>query len=153
MRRKAPLTMMELMVMTVVFALCAALCLQAFVESDRLSRRAQARDQAVVLCQSVAEMIRHNGGDLKSAMTQVNGTEPVQRDGFGWFEGYDENWQIFSDGDRPVSSSYTLRVMELDSSLDGLGKANVEAFAWESGEMESLFSIEIFWQKGVIPNG
>ena len=148
MRRKAPLTMMELMVMTVVFALCAALCLQAFVESDRLSRRAQARDQAVVLCQSVAEMIRHNGGDLKSAMTQVNGTEPVQRDGFGWFEGYDENWQIFSDGDRPVSSSYTLRVMELDSSLDGLGKANVEAFAWRAERWRVSFPLRFSGRRG-----
>lgn len=149
MKRKAPLTMMELMVMTVVFALCAALCLQAFVESDRLSRRAEARDRAAVLCQSVAEVIRHNGGDLVGAMTQVNGTAPKQREGFGWFEGYDDNWQTFSTG----SSSYTLRVKELDSALPGLGRAQVEVFVWERGEMESIFSIEISWQKGVTPNG
>lgn len=160
MRRKAPLTMMELMVMTIVFALCAALCLQAFVKSDALSRRAEARDQAVALCQSVAEVIRHNSGDLKGAMTQVNGAEPSQRDGF-WFANYDENWQVITyeeseRGPLPIPSgsrTYTLWVRELDSSIPGLGRANVEAFDCESDGMESLFSIEITWQKGVTPNG
>ena len=37
MRSKAPLLLMEQMVMLLVFALAAALCLQAFVKSDGLS--------------------------------------------------------------------------------------------------------------------
>lgn len=155
MKRKAPLSMMELMVMIAVFALSATLCLQAFVKSDRVSRRVEARDRASVLCQSVAEVIRHNGGDLKGAMIQVNGTEPGQREGFGWFAGYDENWAIldWEGGDRPQHSSYTLRVTELDSVTRGLGRAQVETFVWNNGEMESLFSIEISWQKEVTGRG
>ena len=153
MRSKAPLSLMEQMVMLLVFALAAALCLQAFVKSDRISRQSEARDRAVVLCQSVAEVIRHNGGDLKEAMTQVNGTEPGQRDGFGWFEGYNEDWEVLAEEGRPVSSSYTLRVMELDSGLEGLGKANVEAFAWDNGTMKSIFAIEVSWQKEVGGHG
>ena len=38
MRSKAPLVMMEQMVMLLVFALAAALCLQAFVRSDAQSK-------------------------------------------------------------------------------------------------------------------
>ena len=38
MRSKAPLVMMEQMVMLLVFALAAALCLQAFVRSDEIGR-------------------------------------------------------------------------------------------------------------------
>lgn len=163
MKRKAPLSMMELMVMIAVFALSAILCLQAFVKSDRLSRRVEARDRASVLCQSVAEVIRHNGGDLETAMTQVNGTEPGQRDGF-WFANYDENWKVItyeeSEGNRsgplPIPSgrrTYTLWVREMESTLPGLGRANVEVFDCEGDGMESLFSVEISWQKEVTGRG
>ena len=39
MRSKAPLALMEQMVMVLVFALAAALCLQAFALADRISRQ------------------------------------------------------------------------------------------------------------------
>ena len=39
MRSKAPLLLMEQMVMLLVFALAAALCVQAFVKSDAISAR------------------------------------------------------------------------------------------------------------------
>lgn len=153
MRRKAPLTMMELMVMTVVFALCAALCLQAFVESDRLSRRAEARDRAVVLCQSVAEVIRYNGGDIGAALTQVNGVPPLHSSDPVWLEDYDENWKVVPESGTSLCSAYILKVTELDSAFPGLGRANVEAYDCEGDGMESLFSIEITWQKEVTSNG
>ena len=46
MRSKAPLALMEQMVMVLVFALAAALCLQAFALADRISRQNAERDQA-----------------------------------------------------------------------------------------------------------
>ena len=52
MKSKAPLLLMEQMVMLLVFALAAALCLQAFVRSEAMSRESEARDHAAVLCQS-----------------------------------------------------------------------------------------------------
>ena len=55
MKSKAPLVMMEQMVMILVFALAAALCLQAFVLSDSISQENQRRDQAALLCQNLAE--------------------------------------------------------------------------------------------------
>lgn len=58
MRSKAPLALMEQMVMLLVFALAAALCLQAFVKSDEISASCEARDRAMTLCQSAAEVIR-----------------------------------------------------------------------------------------------
>lgn len=150
MKRKAPLSMMELMVMIAVFALAAALCLQAFVKSDLLSRRAEDRDNAAVLCQSVAELVRHGKGDPAAALEKVSGVEASRRDGFGFFVRYDENWGALTD---ERSAGYTLRVMELDSGTWGLGKALVEAFVWNNGEMESLFSIEVSWQKEVTSRG
>ena len=146
MRSKAPLAMMEQMVMILVFALAAALCLQAFVKSDQISRASEERDQAAALCQSAAEAIQHSGS-VETGLGLACGTAPGQRDGFGFFVGYDENWEVLTYDGRPQSSAYTLRAVELDSGVDGLGKANVEAFAWNGGEMESIFAIEVAWQE------
>lgn len=58
MRSKAPLILMEQLVMVLVFALAAALCLQAFVFADRTSRTNEARDRAMVEAQNAAEMLK-----------------------------------------------------------------------------------------------
>ena len=71
MKSKAPLLLMEQMVMLVVFALAAALCVQAFVRSDAASARNEARDEAVVLCQNAAEAVRHSGGNFNEAAEKV----------------------------------------------------------------------------------
>lgn len=148
MKSKAPLVLMEQMVMILVFALATALCLQAFVKSDALSRQGEDRDQAVLLCQSAAEAIQHNGGDLDAALESVSGTVPGQRDGFGFFISYDTDWNVLTyEEGRPQSGRYTLRAMPVDSGVAGLGTARVEAFAWEGGTMESLFALTVSWQE------
>ena len=69
-----------------------------------------------------------------------------QREGFGYFVSYGEGWSEFIPDGRKTSS-YTLRVQPVDSGVPGLGKAHVEACAWERGEMVSLFAIETAWQE------
>ena len=63
MRSKAPLALMEQMVMVLVFALAAALCLQAFALADRISRQNAERDQALVAAQNAAEQVKQVRGD------------------------------------------------------------------------------------------
>ena len=48
MRSKAPLALMEQVVMVLVFALATALCLQVFVFSNQVSKRNAAIDHAVL---------------------------------------------------------------------------------------------------------
>ena len=48
MRSKTPLAMMEQLLMLLVFALAALVCLQVFVFSGQTSRRNEARDRAVL---------------------------------------------------------------------------------------------------------
>ena len=67
MKSKIPLILMEQMVMLLVFALAAALCLQAFVKSDQMSGRSHDRDRAVTLVQEMAETVRHCGGVEEAA--------------------------------------------------------------------------------------
>lgn len=145
-RGKAPLVLMEQLAMLLVFALAAAVCLRIFVASDQLSLQLQDRDRAALLCQNTAELLRANGGDVEDALTQVGGAAPGRREGFGCFALYGPDWSEFvPDGAR--SASYTLRVQALDSGVSGLGKAEIEAYRWQNGEMESLFRLETAWQE------
>ena len=58
MKNKTSLLLMEQLVMILVFALCAALCLQCFVAADRISGETGLRDDAVLLAQNTAEALK-----------------------------------------------------------------------------------------------
>ena len=58
MKNKASLMLMEQLVMILVFALCAALCLQGFAAADRISKETALRDEAVILAQNTAECLK-----------------------------------------------------------------------------------------------
>ena len=67
MRSKSPLALMEQLVMVLVFALAAALCLRVFVFSDQMSERSETVDWAVMVCQNAAETLKSvgsEGGDM-----------------------------------------------------------------------------------------
>ena len=138
MKSKAPLILMEQMVMLLVFALAAALCLQAFVQSDAVSCRSEARDQAILLVQTAAETIRHCGGDMGGALTQaadILGADYAQ--GLLWMD-YDENWNPFPGG------VYRLTAQGVPTEVPGLWTARVSVT--EDGQEAPLFSVEIAWQ-------
>lgn len=137
MRSKAPLAMMEQMVMLLVFALAAALCLQAFVHSDQLSQQGEARDRAVTLCQNAAEVLRSTGGDFAAAAKQLGAVQP-DKDSFQM--DYTSEWTPAEDRMR-----YTLGAGRVESDVSGLGKASV----WLRDETagSELFRIEVAWQE------
>lgn len=149
MRRKAPLTLMELMVMILVFALASALCLQAFVKSDRMSRRSEARDRAAVLCQNTAETLRYFGGDMGEAQTRTaEELEYHYAQGLLWQE-FDENWA-------PADSGvYRLEADGVPTEAPGLRKARVRVWTdYEKGrEPQILFEIQVAWQEEVSLHG
>ena len=144
MRSRAPLTLMEQMVMLLVFALAAALCLQAFVKSDEISRRGEARDRAAVLCQNAAEAVLSAGGDLEKAAGKLGVPYP-----YGTCAGeepllsahYREDWTLSDTRD----FAYRLSVRPVDSGVSGLGKASV---CVTEGDGSTLFALDIAWQEG-----
>ncbi len=137
MKSKAPLLLMEQMVMLLVFALAAALCLQTFVRSDSISRQSEERDRAVVMVQSAAETIRYEGGTpenaLEMAAKQLDGT---YIDGTLLLE-YDENWE-------PGVGGYQLTAHAQPSDVAGLGRALVVV---EKADGTVLFQLEVAWQE------
>ena len=148
MRSKAPLLLMEQMVMLLVFALAAALCLQAFVKSDSISSESEQRDRAITLCQSVAEVIQHDGG-VEAALTRLHG-EIYEQDGVysSFYDGdWNYNWSEPRCGTGAPECVYRLEVRPVDSGVDGLGRAQVNAVAIKSETV--IFTLDVSWQTEV----
>lgn len=61
MRSKASLFLMEQLVMLLVFALAAALCLNVFTRSNEISLHTARRDEAVIVAQNAAEALKTTG--------------------------------------------------------------------------------------------
>lgn len=125
---KAPLVMLEQMVMLLVFALAAALCLQAFVQSDAASRQIEARDRAVNLCQSTAEVLRTRGAIYQEDYPPVPLREDMTEAGDG------------------EEAAYYLEIVPRDDAAPGLAGAAVRVV---TPEREELFSLEVMWQTEV----
>lgn len=154
MKSKAPLVMMEQMVMILVFALAAALCLQAFVLSDSISQENQRRDQAALLCQNLAEECKALGYGQTDSHPLL--TEGETADGPGLslvvLSGpastfyYDENGQPTEE-----PGLYRLEAVWLPSEYAALNRGQITAYDQESGK--ELFSLEFAWQNGGGING
>ena len=75
MKSKATLFLMEQLILLLVFALAAALCMGVFVRADRISNETKQRDEAVILAGNAAEM-------LKSVKNPQEVLKQIERDGF-----------------------------------------------------------------------
>ena len=128
MKSKAPLALMEQLVMVLVFALAAALCLQAFVLADRISRHSEVHDRAVLQVQNAAEVLKSSGGDLQACETMLGGTAG---DGsWVWLPEGQEAYQITAE---PQASDHHL-----------LGSALVSA---REQDGSVLFQVTVVWRK------
>ncbi len=145
MRSRAPLALMEQMVMLLVFALAAALCLRVFATSDKLSGEGEDRDQAALLCQNAAEVIRHHGGDMGEALSgAAEDLEAAYAQGLLWLD-YDENWSPIdynTCGMGAPEAAYRLTAQGVPTETEGLLLAKVAVTAGD----RALFSLEIAWQ-------
>jgi len=137
MRSKAPLALMEQVVMVLVFALAAALCLRVFMFSNQMSERNKDIDHAVLLAQNTAEILKACGGVEKAA--EVTGGEIRQ---MMWSSYYDEDLNSIPDQE---SAYYEVNTLPENSGVEGLGQATVEVF--RCGGNEPLFSIPVAWQE------
>lgn len=137
MRSKTPLALMEQVVMVLVFALAAALCLRIFAFSDSVSRRNQQRDQAVLLAQNTAEAIKAHGG-VEEARAALGGNIRQTL----WSTYYNEDLTPAPDAE---SACYHVDVLPQNSGVEGLGQAHVEVFRHDGNE--GLFSLTVAWQE------
>lgn len=135
MNRNILLPLIEQLIMLLVFAMAAALCVRSFFWSGSHSRQSQARDQAVIAAQSAAERLKAARGDLCSALAPLGGHQEEDE----WAIYYNSDWQPMS---RPAS--YYLIVSPQNANQPGLGSALVQV--WD-GSPEPLVSLPISWQE------
>ena len=135
MNRNTLLPLIEQLMMLLVFAMAAALCLRTFFWSGSHSRQSQARDQAVIAAQSAAERLKAARGDFCSALAPLGGHQEEDE----WAIYYNADWQPIS---RPAS--YYLTVTRQNSGQPGLGSALVQV--WD-GSAGPLVSLPISWQE------
>lgn len=63
MKNRASLVLMEQLVMILVFALAAALCLRSFAVADRISHETEVQDKAILTAQNAAETLKATAGE------------------------------------------------------------------------------------------
>ena len=73
MRSKTPLVLMEQLVMVVVFAMAAAICLQVFGLSEKLSEKNEDVAAAAFLAQNTAEELKNSHGDILLEWEEADG--------------------------------------------------------------------------------
>ena len=73
MNRRRTLTLIEITVMLLVFALAAALCMVSFARIENGVRENTCRDRAIVEMQNAGEVLRHCGGDFAAAADRHGG--------------------------------------------------------------------------------
>ena len=98
MRNRTTLSLMELTLMLLLFAMTAAVCLRAFALSDRLSRQAEQRDRAVLWAQTMAETWKAMGGDLEQAEVLYGKNDGAD----GWTVCLDGDWAWTEDAGSAV---------------------------------------------------
>jgi hypothetical protein len=116
--------MMEQLLMVLVFALAAALCLGIFAKTDQMSQQTELRDGAVLLAQNGAETMKACAGDMEQVAQILGGTA----DG--------KTAEVQADGYRMVMTC-------LESDVPGLGQGNIEVY-WDEN---LLYTIWTGWQE------
>ena len=140
MKSKAPLAMMEQIVMVLVFALAAALCLQTFVLSGKISKKTEAKNRAVTEVQNAAELMK-NGGFLE----YVERYAPTETEGeyVTFFTG---DWQITSE---EKQAEYIMTVTYTESAELPLWQADI---TFDTASGEELIRISAAGQMEVMQN-
>ena len=140
-RSKAPLSLMEQLIMVFVFAFAAAICLQAFVYSDRLSKRGTTEETAAMRATEVIETCKAYHGDLKKAADKLGATLIPSSDGSG-----DKVEKKYDDD--------SLRVVIDAGEVESIGKEasfqKAQVKVWEDAgdgdASEPVYSVDVAWQ-------
>ena len=93
-RSRTTLFLMELILMTLVFALATAVCLRVFVFADLTSENSRNLSNAALQAQSVAECWKASGGDLQQTAHLLSARPDGQTLRLLW----DQDWQEVDSG-------------------------------------------------------
>jgi len=143
MKSKSSLVLIEQLLMLLVFAICAAVCLSVFNYANQVSAQNQMKIQAIQHTQNIAERIQGFDQDI------LNDKEKLAKELNAYATTdtvmlyYDYAWQTV---DKPAAV-YTLQIKEMLGSKDNLGQISMTML--HIAEDKIIFEIPIAWQKEV----
>lgn len=132
---KAPLVLMEQVIMTLVFALVSAVCVQAFVLARTTSLQMSERDHAVNISQTLAETVKACGGDTEEICAQLGGA--VENGQLVFY--YDSGWKQVPAADASFQAAFAWE------ESDGFCRYGQITVSDTAGDQE-IFSMEVAWQ-------
>jgi len=127
-RGKAPLALMEQVIMILVFALAAAVCVEAFASASLMSREGEDLQRAQNDCQTLAEYIVARDGDWQEVKGELGGKELSEG-------GYEFAF---------VDSGMKVKVKNVREE-DYLARADLEAY---NSQGQDVYHRTIYWQRG-----
>lgn len=126
-RSKAPLALMEQIIMILVFALTAAVCLQAFVYSNNLSEDGDRENLAAAHAQEVVEYCKMSAGDLAQVQSRLSGEQT------------ENGLEVYYEEDRMTV------LLEIAEQNEWLAKARVSV---QDDAHQEIFAMDTAWQRG-----
>lgn len=126
-RSKAPLALMEQIIMILVFALTAAVCLQAFVYSNNLSEAGDKENLAASHAQEVVETCKMLSGDFEQVQQRLSG------------ERTENGIRVFYEEDQMTV------VLEVTEQSEWLTRAKVSV---QDNDHKEIFGVDTAWQRG-----
>ena len=138
MKNRASLSLMEQLIMILVFALAATLCLQGFATANQISQKTGQVDHAIHHVQNTAELLKAYGGNID---TQLPVCALPTTD--GWVVYYNKNWEPEEKTDHP---QYCMEIVRQNAGIKGLGQAQIKMSVMSS--QSELFSLTVAWQEG-----
>jgi type II secretory pathway pseudopilin PulG len=116
---KTGLFLIELILCLLMFAFCAAICIQIFQGASRQTRGSEELSRAVFLSTSAAEVYKASDGDLNKVAQALSGSV----DGDSLYVSYGADWSVLPDT-ASVSPAYFLSVDDA-----GGGTANISVYS------------------------
>ena len=141
MNSKTSLVLMEQLIMVLVFAVAAALCLQVFVGADQIYRETGQRDRAVSIARNAAEIVKISKGNPEEAAVSLTA---LQDSSHLWVY-YDDQWKVVKEYQE---AAYRLEIQWLEKTLPGLGQAQITVTQADVPKTP-LFSLMVAWQEGM----
>lgn len=133
MKNRTHLLLMELLIMVLVFAAAAAMCLRCFAEADRISQENSERDRAVSLVSSAAETLKACAGNVEETCAALGGSKgTVLYDGSG-------------NAAAEAEAIYRLEIIPLESGSPTLGRAELRLL--NIPRESEIYSLQAAWQE------
>lgn len=137
--------LLEPLLMLLVFALAAAICLRVFVSANALSRQGERQDRALLQAENVVALLQAGHGDVAPVSHYLNAA-PAEVSALQYTYCLDEN---AAPCDAAAATLY-LVITRLPSP-DGLGQAEVTVANIQDGQI--LLALPAAWQEPLSKEG